>query len=201
MRTAAASLLLAAIAACTPEPPPARPDGGGLTFLPEKHTDLVFTVTAERPDGGPADADAGASSASAAAAPLPLLSAEAVLPDGSAVPLSRDGVTAIDPQARFRLEVSARLEDTRLSLLDARDAMVPGDGTTEAGASTRFTLAPAAPLRPGSSYTLRLDGNEGRLVRAGDGRAFEPASLALRVSGEPPAPPPRKARARRPRRR
>lgn len=198
MRTAtvASLLLLAGIAACTPQPPPARPDagdaGGGTTFLPEQRSDLAPAV--ERQDGGDPDAGAGAASAPM----LPLLSAEAVLPDGSSLPLSRDGVTAIDPRASFRVEVSARLEDTRLSLLDARDAMVPGDGTTEAGSSTRFTLTPAAPLRPGSSYTLRLDGDEGRLVRAQGGRSFEPVSLALRVSGEPPAPP---RKARRPRRR
>ena len=166
---------------CTPEPPPGRPDAGaidgGLAFLPERHTDFVLAVTRDLPDGGfaivllgsPAP-DAGAP---AAAGALPLLSAEAVLPEGSALPLSRDGVTSVEPSARFRVEVAARLAEARLSLLDAQDAMVAADGTVEATATTRFTLAPAAPLRPGSSYTLRLDGSEERLVRAEDGRSFE----------------------------
>ncbi len=175
-----AFLLTSAAATCTPQPPP--PDGG-LAFLPEQHTDFVFTVTTERPDRS-ATPDAG----TATPAPLPLLSTEAVLPDGSAQPLARDGVTTVEPSARFRVEVGARLGDARLSLLDAQDAMVAADGTTEATATTRFALAPAAPLRPGSSYTLRLDGAEGRLVRAEDGRSFEPASLAVRASGVPPAP-------------
>jgi hypothetical protein len=196
-------LLLAWMAGCSPEMP-ARPDAGGadggLAFLPERHTEFALTATRESPDGGAAapfqgpsalEADAGATPAA-----LPLLSAEAVLPDGSARPLSRDSVTAIDPSARFRLEVAARLPEARLSLLDAQDAMVPCDGTTEASASTRFALTPAAPLRAGSSYTLRLDGAGGRLVRAEDGRSFEPVSLALRTSGETPAPP-RKAKRRR----
>jgi hypothetical protein len=104
----------------------------------------------------------------------------------------------VEPSARFRVEVATRLAEARLSLLDAQDAMVAADGTVEAAATTRFTLAPAAPLRPGSSYTLRLDGSEERLLRAEDGRTFGPVSLALRASGEPP-PPPRKAK-RRPRR-
>jgi hypothetical protein len=194
---------------CTPEPPPARPDAGaadgGLAFLPGAHTDFVFTIELARPDGGstaifesPRGREADAGAAPATAASLPLLSAEAVLPDGSAQPLARDGVTTVLPSARFRVEVSARLADARLSLLDAQDAMVAADGTTEATATTRFALTPAAPLRPGSSYTLRLDGTEGRLVRAEDGRSFEPVSLAVRASGEPAAP---SRKAKRPRRR
>ena len=207
MRTAAAAslLLLAAMSGCTPEPPPARPDAGaadgGLAFLPAAHTDFVFTLDA-RPDGGstvifesPRGRQADAGAAPATAASLPLLSAEAVLPDGSAQPLARDGVTTVEPSARFRVEVSARLAEARLSLLDAQDAMAAADGTVEAAATTRFTLTPAAPLRPGASYTLRLDGAEERLVRAEDGRSFEPVSLAVRASGD--APPRKVKRARR----
>jgi hypothetical protein len=72
--------------------------------------------------------------------------------------------------------------------------MVAGDDTVEATATTRFTLAPTAPLRPGSSYTLRLEGAEGRLLRAEDGGAYEPVSLAMRTPGAAPA---RKAKRRR----
>lgn len=206
MRTATAASLLAlgALAGCAPERSPRLPDAGppdgGLAFLPESHTDLSFGIRSDLPDGGVSlrgprapEADAGA----AAPAPLPLLSVEAVLPDGPALSLARDGISVVEPRTRFRAEVSARLDGARFSLLDARDAMVAADGTTEAAATTRFTLMPAAPLRPGSSYTLRLDGAEGRLLRDEGGRAFEPVSLALRVSGEPPAPPRRARRSRR----
>ncbi len=205
MRPAAPVLLLALMTGCPPEPP-ARPDGGsadgGLAFLPGRHTDFVFTVARDLSDGGVAvvfqstpgrDADAG--TAPPAAGALPLLSAVALLPDGAALPLTRDGVTSVEPPTRFRVEVAARLPDARLSLLDAQDAMVAADGTVEIAATARFTLTPTAPLRPGSSYTLRLDGAEGRLVRAEDGRSFEPLSLALRTSGEAP-PPARKAKRR-----
>ncbi len=208
MRTATAASLLAlgALAGCAPERSPglldAGPPDGGLAFLPERHTDFLLSVRPDLPDGGEAvslegprapEADAGV----AAPAPLPLLSVEAVLPDGPALSLARDGISVVEPQTRFRAEVSARLDGARFSLLDARDALVAADGTTEAAATTRFTLTPAAPLRPGSSYTLRLDGAEGRLLRDEGGRAFEPVSLALRVSGEPPAPSRRGRRSRR----
>jgi hypothetical protein len=178
-----------------------RSQRGGSAFLPEPHTDFALTASREHRDGGVTvifqtprspEADAGAPPPMAEA--LPLLSAEAVLPDGSVTPLVHDGVTTVAPSARFRVEVLARLADARLSLLDAQDAMVAGDDTVEATATTRFTLAPTAPLRPGSSYTLRLEGAEGRLLRAEDGGAYEPVSLAMRTPGAAPA---RKAKRRR----
>ncbi|HYQ80396.1 MAG TPA: hypothetical protein VEP68_02785 [Anaeromyxobacteraceae bacterium] len=175
MRPAIAMLVLAV--ACTPEPPP-RPGGDGGP-APE---------VAPAPSGPQAAASGGEPARPATPAVLPLLSAEAVLPDGSALPLSRDAVTAVDPSARFRLEVGARLTEARLSLLDAQEAMVAADGAVEAAATTRFTLTPAAPLRPGSSYTLRLEGAEGRLLSAEGGGTWEPLSLALRTSGALPAP-------------
>lgn len=191
MRAPTTSLLLA-LAACTPEPPPPR--DGGLAFLPVPLPDGGAAVLLRSP--GQAD---GGEPGSHGAAGLPLLSAEAILPDGSIQPLSRDGTaTAVEAAARFRVEVGARLPEARLSLLDAQDAMVAADGAVEARDTTRFTLAPAAPLRPGSSYTLRLEGAEGRLLAAEDGGSFEPLSLPLRTAGAPPAPA-RKAKRRRPR--
>lgn len=203
MRAATVATLLALVlAGCISERSPELPDAGfpdGGAVPPGRQADSTSGGRSDLPDGavsfqGGVEADAGA----AAPVPLRLLSVEAVLPGGSALLLARDGISVIEPRTTFRAEVSARLEGARLSLLDARDAMVAADGTTEAAATTRFTLTPAAPLRPGSSYTLRLDGAEGRLLRDEGGRAFEPVSLALRVSGEPPAPP---RRTRRPRRR
>lgn len=201
--TAATLLVLGALAGCISERSPGLPDAGPLDggAVPlERQAESSSGIRSEIPDGavslqGGLEADAGAGGAPA---PLPLRSVEAVLPDGSALLLARDGISVVEPRTTFRAEVSARLEGARFSLLDARDAMVAADGSTEAAATTRFTLTPAAPLRPGSSYTLRLDGAEGRLLRDEGGRAFEPVSLALRVSGEPPAPP---RRTRRPRRR
>lgn len=190
MRPAFTAFLLAsAAAACTPQPPP-PPDAG-----PTLAAESLPGVPDEGPHAGTPDAGGSAPAAEPTAPGLPLLSAEALLPDGSAQPLWREGVTTVDASARFRVEVGARIPDARLSLLDAQDAMVAADGIVEIAASARFTLTPAAPLRPGSSYTLRLDGAEGRLVRAEDGRSFEPLSLALRTSGKAP-PPARKAKRR-----
>ncbi|HEU4385780.1 MAG TPA: hypothetical protein VFR85_20005, partial [Anaeromyxobacteraceae bacterium] len=85
----------------------------------------------------------------------------------------------------------------RLSLLDGQDALVPAEAALEAAATTRFMLAPAAPLRPGSSYALRLEGAEGRLLVAEDGQSYEPLTLVLRTSGTAPVPQRKAKRSRR----
>jgi hypothetical protein len=64
--------------------------------------------------------------------------------------------------------------------------------------TSRHALTPAAPLRPGSGYTLRLDGALGREIHDAEGRAFLPASFPLRAAGDPPSPTPaRKNRGKR----
>ncbi len=57
--------------------------------------------------------------------------------------------------------------------------MVPVQGTVELATTTRFALAPSEPLRPGSSYTLRLEGATRREAHDSDGRAYLPAALRL----------------------
>jgi hypothetical protein len=61
------------------------------------------------------------------------------------------------------------------------------------GATSRFTLSPAAPLVPGSRYVLRLDGARTRELEDAAGRAFAPVSLRVLVAGEPPKPEPKPA--------
>ena len=68
----------------------------------------------------------------------------------------------MDPAATFEVELSARAVDARLVLVDAREDLVAATGAREVSAGTRLTLAPAAPLVPGSRYALRLDGAAGR---------------------------------------
>ncbi len=175
MSRSAPALLAAAlaVAGCAPRPSPAPdmpPDAGS-------------------PDGGP---EAAHDSGTAAPGPasLPVSLAEALAGDAG-VPMSGDGgATLVDPASSFRVEVAARVPDARLSLLDAQDAVVPADGTAEVAGTSRFSLAPIARLRPGSGYTLRLDGALGREIHDAQGRAFLPASFALRTAGDPPAPPP-----------
>ena len=167
--------------ACAPRPgDPGPPPAGGA------------------PDAGLADGapDAGLADGGAAGAPavpdggaLPLLSAEALLPDGGATPLSRDGPSLVDPAAGFRIAVGAELLDARLSVLDGADAAVPSTGAMEIGAVSRFSLSPSGPLRPGSTYLLRLDGATSRDIHGARGEIFAPLVLQIRTSGEPPPPP------------
>jgi hypothetical protein len=178
MRRTTAALLVAALAAalaaagCVLPAPPDAPDAGvpdGAAIAPAE-------------DAGPP--------APPGAAALPVSLAEALAGDAG-VPISRDGgATLVDPASSFRVEVAARLVDARLSVLDAQEAVVPADGAAEVAGTSRYSLTPAARLRPGSGYTLRLDGALGREIHDAEGRAFLPASFALRTAGDPPAPAP-----------
>jgi hypothetical protein len=110
----------------------------------------------------------------------------ALEPSGARLPLGSGEETVVDAGATFRIEIAGALPDARLVLLDAADAIVPASGTREVGAASTFTLAPSAPLVPGSRYALRLDGARTRELHDGSGRAFAPLSLAILVAGEPP---------------
>ncbi|HEY6101125.1 MAG TPA: hypothetical protein VIW03_16940, partial [Anaeromyxobacter sp.] len=98
----------------------------------------------------------------------------------------------VDPASSFEVELSERVGDVRLVLLDAADAHVASKGTREVGASTRLVLEPAAPLVPGSRYALRLEGETGRELHGADGRAYAPLSFTLLAAGTPPPPEPKK---------
>ncbi len=129
--------------------------------------------------------------------PMPVVSAEALAADAG-FPLAREGVTAVEPGSTFRLEVAVQVDDARLVLLDEQDAMVPAQGTTEAAATSRFTLVPSEPLRPGSNYTLRLEGAVRREAHDPAGRAYLPVAMRLRTTGDrPPAGAKKSRRARR----
>ncbi|WP_176064908.1 hypothetical protein [Anaeromyxobacter diazotrophicus] len=196
---AGVALALACTRPATPPPlpdasPPAAEgaDGGGAAPPPPGES-AEFAADAGSPaDSAPAPAPAPA--APAAPAALPVTAALAHV--GSQVtPLAREGATLLDPGATFELEVAVHLADGRLSLRDEVDAMVASTGTTELGEGTsRYRLAPDEPLRPGSRYTLHLDGAVTRELHGADGHAFAPLALQLKTSGERPAPPPRKKR-------
>jgi hypothetical protein len=128
---------------------------------------------------------------------MPVASAEARAA-GTATSLSRGPSSAVDPASTFEVRVSAPARDARLVLLDAQDVVVPASVDSEVGAESRFTLVPVEPLRPGSSYQLRLEGLGGRLVRSDDGKGFEPLVLSLQILGTPPPrAPPKKAKKKR----
>jgi len=136
-----------------------------------------------------------------AVAPVPLLSAQAETPGAGDGParLLRDGEALVSATARFAVEAGAPLYDARLVLYDGQEALVEVQGAAEIGsASSRFTLTPVRPLRPGSRYVLRLEGAQSRELHDLAGQAFRPLSFPLLVSGQrPPDPPPRKAKKKR----
>lgn len=144
-------------------------------------------------DGGEADggADAGEPADAGPGGPevIPILAAWALAGDGG-IPLRQGAENVVDPESRFEVELAARAEDARLSLLDELEAVVPSTGTTVHEARSRFTVAPKEPLRAGSSYQLRVDGTLTREAHDASGRSLAPASLKLKTSGERPPPPP-----------
>jgi hypothetical protein len=160
-------------------------------------------VSAAGPADGPAVATTTTTAAPAAPPPTPgeaiLRSAIAIEPS-QRILLAPGAETVVDPGATFEVELSARSADARLVLVDARDDILPATGSREVGSSTRLTLAPAAPLVPGSRYALRLDGASDRELHDAAGRAFAPLSLPLLAAGEPPPPEPKKPAGKRRRR-
>jgi len=113
----------------------------------------------------------------------------AVEPTGP-LPLHRQDETVVDPAATFRVVLSARLEDARLLLLDGAGAAVPAKGTREVGATTALTLAPTSPLRPGSQYQLRVDGDRTRDLHDAAGAVHAPFTVRVLAAGTPPPPEP-----------
>lgn len=131
------------------------------------------------------------------APPLPLVAAVALdrapAPGASPeAPLRRDGESLVDPSVAFRVEAAVPLADARLALYDAQEALVPAEGLAEIGsAGSRLSLTPSLPLRPGSSYVLRLEGASEPQVRDLSGRRYRALTFTIRTSGEPaPDPPP-----------
>lgn len=110
-----------------------------------------------------------------------------MLPTGE-LPLHLDSPTLVDPAASFRIEIGAEVKDVRLALLDEQDAMVPMNGTTEVGQITRCTLIPIQALRPGTRYTLRIDGAVSREPHSKEGSPFAPLIFQIKTTGDRPPP-------------
>jgi hypothetical protein len=198
---AAIAALAAALACSRPETAPAP---SSASAVPASSTPAASgPPAAGAPEASPSAAVSAAvtpppapakPSMPAASAPLdlPITSASAIAAGGDQ-PLARDAPTTIESASRFRVEVAVPLQDGRLALLDAAGAMVASAGHEEIGASwARYTIAPTAPLVPGSAYALRLDGAVDRSPRDAEGRVYAPAVWPLKTSGERPKPEPKK---------
>ncbi len=120
-----------------------------------------------------------------------LRSAVAVEPSAR-LPLAPGAEVVVDPAATFEVELSARAPDARLVLLDTREDLVAATATREVASGTRLTLAPVAPLTPGSRYAVRLDGAVDRELHDDAGRAYAPLTLPILAAGNPPPPEPKK---------
>lgn len=194
--------LLLALCACAPAPAPSPPPGPPAAAAPPSTP--APTSAADAPADSrtaePGAAPLAEPVAVAELAPAPLGAAAAVDSAGESA-LRKDGESLVTAGARFRVDLAAPLPDARLSLYDAQEALVASEGSTEIGSqATRFTLAPARPLRRGARYALRVEGASGKELHDLDGRAYLAVSLALRVSGDPPAEPSRRRLHRRQRR-
>jgi hypothetical protein len=124
--------------------------------------------------------------------PTAILRSAVAVASASRIPLTPGAEAVVDPRSTFEVELSARTPDARLVLVDAHEDFVAASSTREVGASTRLTLAPAAPLVPGSRYGLRLDGVSARALHDEAGQGYEPLTLPLLAAGTPPPPEPKK---------
>lgn len=124
----------------------------------------------------------------AAGSAAELLRSALALEPAQRLPLKPGAEVVVDPGATFEVELSTRSPDARLVLVDARDDLVPASATREIGSSTKLTLAPTAPLVPGSRYELRVDGASDRDLHDDHGRAFSAVTLPLLAAGSPPPP-------------
>lgn len=84
--------------------------------------------------------------------------------------------------AFFVLESEHALADLRLRLLDPAHKLVPVDETIEVGRGTRYRVVPKEALKPGTQYTLVVDGQEGDQPTDVSGDAYLPARFTLVVA-------------------
>lgn len=193
---ARAPVLLAALAvvvgACAPSGRDPVPQRGEAEVSPAG----VAPSTSPGPDSIATSSPGAGSPGSTARPPSPaataILRSAAALEPAARIALTPGGEVVVHPAATFEVELSARVADARLVLVDARDDLVPASGSRELAAATRLTLAPTAPLVPGSRYVLRLDGATDRELHDDAGRAFSAVSLPLLAAGSPPPPEPKK---------
>ncbi|HET8541481.1 MAG TPA: hypothetical protein VFL83_16510 [Anaeromyxobacter sp.] len=130
-------------------------------------------------------------------APVPTIRSALAREPSGATALSATAETVVDPAATFEVELAHRLADARMVLVDAADAHVASTDVRELAATTRLTLAPEAPLAPGSRYVLRIDGAAVREMHDADGRAFAPIGFGVLAAGTPPPEPKKPPRKRR----
>lgn len=108
-----------------------------------------------------------------------------------------DQPTRLPLDVSFELRSDHAFPDLRLRLFDEAQRLVPGEESAVVGEGTRATLRPGAPLIPGTTYKLVVDGQAGRELVDAAGERFAPEIFSFRTEGEKPPPPPARRRGRR----
>jgi hypothetical protein len=136
--------------------------------------------------------DSGAREDAGESAPRPLeMQIEIVIPDGG-FRFTPDG-GPIPIQSSFLLSVPVRVPGLRVRLADASGHAVDSHDQLRLSSTTTYELVPAAPLEPGTAYTLDVGPNAATQALADDrGRAFSDARVSLVTAGEKPKPKPSK---------
>lgn len=184
--------LVVVVGACAPSGRDPVPQRGAAEVAPAGAASATAPGPTSIATTSPGAATPSATPRPPSPAATVILRSAAALEPAARIPLTPGAEVVVHPAATFEVELSARVADARLVLVDARDDLVAASGSRELAAATRLTLAPAAPLVPGSRYVLRLDGATDRELHDDAGRAFSVVSLPLLAAGAPPPPEPKK---------
>ena len=127
-----------------------------------------------------------------------LREAVALGPGDARTQLSKDAPSSVDRVSSFRVVLSRRSSDARLSLIDANDALVPSLVSRELTDTTTLTLKPADALSSRIGYVLRVDGASTAELHDEAGTGYAPLQLRVLADprGEPPEPLPKNKRHR-----
>ena len=102
--------------------------------------------------------------------------------DGGALELDGGVPVGVDLAA----EVSVRLADFQIRLLDAASHQVPANEDIRLTGKTQVLIHPDPPLNPGSTYSVAIEPDSSDAIRDPQGQAYANASIRFRTAGEPP---------------
>ena len=118
-----------------------------------------------------------------------LREAVTVGPTGALARLSLKDVARVDPLSAFRVVLTRRCLDARISLIDAGDAVVPAEAERDVDETTTLLLRPNEKLSSNFAYVLRLDGAAASELHDSSGVAYPPLEFRVLADLEVPAYP------------